>query len=87
MPRLKVAMVANDLLPTPDWVVPQLAEQGIALVERECTRRFRSCRNGRRRRRRLADGRVSGDHAGGARAIAEVPRDPAHRHRHRQCPG
>lgn len=37
MPRLKVAMVANDLLPTPVWVVPQLAEQGISLVERECT--------------------------------------------------
>jgi D-3-phosphoglycerate dehydrogenase len=37
MPKLKVAMVANDLPPTPNWVVPQLAEQGIELLERECT--------------------------------------------------
>jgi D-3-phosphoglycerate dehydrogenase / 2-oxoglutarate reductase len=37
MPQLKVAMVANDLPPTPDWVVPQLADQGIELLERECT--------------------------------------------------
>ena len=37
MTKLEVAMVANDLLPTPDWLVPQLAEQGIALVERQCT--------------------------------------------------
>jgi D-3-phosphoglycerate dehydrogenase / 2-oxoglutarate reductase len=38
MPTLKVALVANDLPPTPDWVRPQLAEQGISLVERECPR-------------------------------------------------
>ncbi len=37
MPKLKVGMVANDLPPTPNWVVPQLAEQGIELLERECT--------------------------------------------------
>jgi D-3-phosphoglycerate dehydrogenase / 2-oxoglutarate reductase len=37
MPQLKVAMVANDLPPTPDWVLPQLAEHGIELLERECT--------------------------------------------------
>ena len=37
MPHLKVALVANDLPPTPDWVGHQLAEQGISLVERECT--------------------------------------------------
>jgi D-3-phosphoglycerate dehydrogenase / 2-oxoglutarate reductase len=37
MPTFKVAMVANDLPPTPEWVAPQLAEQGISFVERECT--------------------------------------------------
>ena len=37
MARLKVALVANDLPPTPDWVLPQLAEQGIELQERECS--------------------------------------------------
>ncbi len=36
MAELKVAMVGNDLKPTPFWVGPQLAEQGILLVEREC---------------------------------------------------
>jgi D-3-phosphoglycerate dehydrogenase len=36
MAPLKVALVANDLLPTPDWVRPRLAEQGIELVEQEC---------------------------------------------------
>jgi len=36
MPKLKVAMVANDLPPTPDWVVPELAKHEIELLEREC---------------------------------------------------
>jgi D-3-phosphoglycerate dehydrogenase len=36
MPPFKVALVANDLPPTPDWVGPKLTEQGIELVEREC---------------------------------------------------
>ncbi len=36
MAELKVAMVGNDLKPTPLWVGPQFAEQGISLVEREC---------------------------------------------------
>jgi D-3-phosphoglycerate dehydrogenase / 2-oxoglutarate reductase len=36
MPGFKVALVANDLPPTPEWVGPSLAEQGIELVEREC---------------------------------------------------
>jgi D-3-phosphoglycerate dehydrogenase / 2-oxoglutarate reductase len=36
MPPLKVALVANDLPPTPDWVARELAEQGIELIEREC---------------------------------------------------
>jgi D-3-phosphoglycerate dehydrogenase len=36
MPALKVALVANDLPPTPDWVSPELAVQGIELIERAC---------------------------------------------------
>ena len=36
MPRLTVAMVANDLPPTPDWVARRLADRGIELLEREC---------------------------------------------------
>jgi D-3-phosphoglycerate dehydrogenase / 2-oxoglutarate reductase len=36
MPQLKVAMVANDLKPTPEWVGRQLTEQGIELLERDC---------------------------------------------------
>jgi D-3-phosphoglycerate dehydrogenase len=36
MPPLKVALVANDVPPTPDWVTPRLAEQGIELFERTC---------------------------------------------------
>jgi D-3-phosphoglycerate dehydrogenase / 2-oxoglutarate reductase len=37
MPQLKVAMVANDLKPTPEWVGRQLTEQGIELLERDCS--------------------------------------------------
>ena len=36
MSKFKVAMVANDLPPTPDWVVERLTEQGIELVEFAC---------------------------------------------------
>src|SRR5262249_50020778 len=36
MGRFKVAMVANDLPPTPEWVGRQLAERGIDLLERTC---------------------------------------------------
>jgi D-3-phosphoglycerate dehydrogenase len=36
MPRFKVALVANDLPPTPDWVGRRLDERGIDLVERAC---------------------------------------------------
>jgi D-3-phosphoglycerate dehydrogenase len=36
MPLFKVAMVANDLPPTPEWVGERLKEQGIDLVERAC---------------------------------------------------
>ena len=36
MPQFKVALVANDLPPTPDWVGERLKEQGVELVERPC---------------------------------------------------
>ena len=36
MPLFKVAMIANDLPPTPEWVGEGLKEQGIDLVERPC---------------------------------------------------
>ena len=36
MSRLIVAMVANDMPPTPDWVGRNLCERGIALTERAC---------------------------------------------------
>ncbi len=36
MSRLTVAMVANDMPPTPDWVAQRLAERGIELHERAC---------------------------------------------------
>jgi D-3-phosphoglycerate dehydrogenase len=36
MAALMVAMVANDLPPTPEWVGPSLAERGIELRERVC---------------------------------------------------
>jgi D-3-phosphoglycerate dehydrogenase / 2-oxoglutarate reductase len=36
MSKFKVAMVANDLPPTPDWVVERLTEKGISLVEFAC---------------------------------------------------
>ena len=47
MPPFKVALVANDLPPTPDWVAPTLAEQGIEFVERCLRGGFRSRRNSR----------------------------------------
>jgi D-3-phosphoglycerate dehydrogenase len=37
MARLKVAMVANDVPPTPDWVGRRLEERGIDLLERACS--------------------------------------------------
>jgi D-3-phosphoglycerate dehydrogenase len=37
MGQLKVAMVANDMPPTPAWVELRLREQGIELFERSCT--------------------------------------------------
>jgi D-3-phosphoglycerate dehydrogenase / 2-oxoglutarate reductase len=36
MSKLKVALVANDMAPTPEWVVRQLAEQAVELTERAC---------------------------------------------------
>ena len=36
MAPLQVVMVANDMPPTPDWVVRQLGEQGVDLLERAC---------------------------------------------------
>ena len=36
MAKLKVAMVANDMPPTPDWVVRQLEAEGIELAEIAC---------------------------------------------------
>jgi D-3-phosphoglycerate dehydrogenase / 2-oxoglutarate reductase len=36
MPPFKVALVANDLPLTPDWVGPKLAEHEIELIERAC---------------------------------------------------
>jgi D-3-phosphoglycerate dehydrogenase len=36
MTRLTVAMVANDMPPTPEWVGQRLAERGIDLLERAC---------------------------------------------------
>ena len=36
MPQFKVALVANDLSPTPAWVGERLEEQGIDLVDRAC---------------------------------------------------
>jgi hypothetical protein len=36
MSRLNVAIVANDMPPTPDWVGRALAERGIDLTERAC---------------------------------------------------
>jgi D-3-phosphoglycerate dehydrogenase / 2-oxoglutarate reductase len=36
MSRLNVAIVANDIPPTPDWVGRSLAERGIDLTERAC---------------------------------------------------
>ncbi len=37
MPTLKVALVANDLPPTPEWVKDQLAARGVEFVERACS--------------------------------------------------
>ena len=37
MQRFKVALVASDLPPTPDWVGRQLDERGIDFIERACT--------------------------------------------------
>src|SRR6478672_6539623 len=36
MSKLKVALVANDMPPTPEWVARQLAEQAVELTERAC---------------------------------------------------
>jgi D-3-phosphoglycerate dehydrogenase len=36
MSELKVALVANDMPPTPEWVARQLAEQAVELTERAC---------------------------------------------------
>ncbi|MBI4585853.1 MAG: C-terminal binding protein [Planctomycetes bacterium] len=36
MENFKVVLVANDLLPTPEWVARQLEEKGINFVERLC---------------------------------------------------
>jgi D-3-phosphoglycerate dehydrogenase len=37
MQRFKVALVASDMPPTPDWVGRQLDERGIDFIERACT--------------------------------------------------
>ncbi len=40
MPHFKVALIANDLPPTPDWVSARLEEHGIELMERACAGSF-----------------------------------------------
>lgn len=37
MPGLKVALVANDMPPTPEWVARQLTDQGVSLVDHPCS--------------------------------------------------
>ena len=37
MGKWKVAMVANDMAPTPDWVIRQLEDHAIELVEHACS--------------------------------------------------